>query len=109
MMYRIVLLNNDQIEVQAFADLTNDTYEDWKEIKLSLVANELQIITKKDKISNYNQNQNLMQNQMQQMQQVQRSQPNFNQQQIRRNNRQNLFGRNQNVCVENVCIEDEDE
>lgn len=106
MMYRIVLLNNDQIEVQAFADLTNDTYEDWKEIKLSLVANELQIITKKDKISNYNQNQNLMQNQMQQ---VQRSQPNFNQQQIRRNNRQNLFGRNQNVCVENVCIEDEDE
>lgn len=64
MMYRIVMLNDDQIEVQAFADLTNDTYEDWKGIKLSLVANELQIITKKDNLpGNFIQNQ--VQNQVQ--------------------------------------------
>jgi len=67
MMYRILLLDNDQIEIQAQADLTNDTAEDWKQIKMKLVANDLQIVKKtnnKNVVIQSNNNQRMPQRRM---------------------------------------------
>lgn len=103
MMYRIVLLDNDQIEIQAFADLTNDTAEDWKEIKLKLVANDLQIVKKTENKSNNKQQSNIV---------LQQNQISRNQQLISRPQqrmRQNVNMKRSNMERQNISYTEEEE